>query len=53
MTTDPYIVKLESVSRHFGNFQTLRNLSLVRNGEKVGIAQAVLQQSGDHLPVNT
>ena len=38
MTTNPYIVQLESVSKHFGNFQALRNVSLaVRPGEKVVI----------------
>ena len=38
MTTNPYIVQLESVSKHFGSFQALRNVSLaVRPGEKVVI----------------
>lgn len=36
MTSNAYIVQLESVSKHFGNFQALRNISLsVRPGEKV------------------
>ncbi len=38
MTTNAYIVQLESVSKHFGSFQALRNISLsVRPGEKVVI----------------
>ena len=38
MTSNAYIVQLESVSKHFGSFQALRNISLsVRPGEKVVI----------------
>jgi len=38
VTSNAYIVQLESVSKHFGNFQALRNISLsVRPGEKVVI----------------
>jgi len=38
VTTNAYIVQLESVSKHFGSFQALRNISLsVRPGEKVVI----------------
>ena len=38
MTANPYIVQLEAVSKHFGGFQALRNISLsVRPGEKVVI----------------
>ena len=38
MTNNAYIVQLESVSKHFGSFQALRNISLsVRPGEKVVI----------------
>ena len=38
MSSSPYIVQLESVSKHFGSFQALRNISLsVRPGEKVVI----------------
>ena len=38
MTANPYIVQLEAVSKHFGSFQALRNISLsVRPGEKVVI----------------
>ncbi len=38
MTPDPYIVQLEGVSKHFGSFQALRNISLtVKPGEKVVI----------------
>ena len=38
MPANPYIVQLESVSKHFGSFQALRNISLsVRPGEKVVI----------------
>jgi len=36
MTSNSYIVQLESVSKHFGNFQALRNISLsVPPGQKV------------------
>jgi general L-amino acid transport system ATP-binding protein len=38
VTSNTYIVQLESVSKHFGSFQALRNISLsVRPGEKVVI----------------
>jgi general L-amino acid transport system ATP-binding protein len=38
VTSNAYIVQLESVSKHFGSFQALRNISLsVRPGEKVVI----------------
>ena len=38
LTANPYIVQLEAVSKHFGSFQALRNISLsVRPGEKVVI----------------